>query len=176
MLRRYAPVLALFLVVTVVWLVVAIWVVFFGGPQSSHSHRIDQSVIPGLSVGGIALGDSRSSVVDTFGPDGGASHVRYDVGLLDVAYDARNHVAAVATSSPRLKTPSGVGVGATLAAIRDAYAGARCSAGSCVLLLLGTHTRFDTCGDAVVRIVEVARQGASAGASCSRARALANTS
>jgi hypothetical protein len=157
-LRHYLPALIACAAVVVVWLVVAVWVVFFGGPSSARKHRIDETVVPGLAVGGIALGDPRADVEDALGP---SSDGRYATGLLWVHYDARGRVEAVSTRSPRLRTAQGIGVGSSPAQVRRFYPQVRCDTPRrCRLRTQGTTTVFLSCPDGLVHVVEVAQPGA----------------
>lgn len=154
-LRRYLPALVLMAGVVAVWLVIAIWVVFLGGPSSARSHRIDTVIVPGSSVAGIALGDPRSGIEGRLGPSSSGAYV---VGLLQVDYGGDGRVSAISTRSPRLRTPEGIGVGARLADVKHVYPRALCPAAAhaCTLYTADATTRFLACPDGRVDDVMVA--------------------
>jgi hypothetical protein len=141
--------------VVVVWLAVAVWVVFYGGPSSARAHRIDTVIVPGSSVAGVSLGDQRSDVEGRLGASSTGSYV---VGLLQVDYGSDGRVSAISTSSPRLTTVEGVGVGARLAEVRHVYPRALCpvDAHACTLYTADASTRFLACGNDRVAAVQVA--------------------
>jgi hypothetical protein len=175
-LRRYLPLLVAAGALTLAWLAVAVWVVAFGGPSSARAHRIDQTIVAGASVGGVSLGDPRGDVLGRLGGDPAAAHQRYSVGLLDVVFGRDGRVAGLATRSPRLRTPEGVGVGATLARVHAVYRRAVCAHGYCAVLTPGARTTFDTCGGARVALVSLAAPGAGPQLSCSATNARSNAS
>jgi hypothetical protein len=97
------------------------------------------TIVPQDSIGGVALGTSRTAVVSALGPPARTRIVRSEVappfredrfGRLFVLYNSKNRtrgkVIAVTTRSRSERTATGVGVGSTRGEVRRGVEGVRC--------------------------------------------------
>jgi hypothetical protein len=105
-----------------------------GAPPSTGPGR-STLIVPTTSIGGVAIGDRRTDVEHLVGARNsrtnsyGVTYVHYDAYGLTVVYDRGlkingtisndQLVVLVSTSSPRFRTRSGVGVGSTLALLKQ---------------------------------------------------------
>ena len=107
-------------------------------------------VVPGHRIGPVAIGAERAPVEAAIGPGTVIARTpsplapgNRNIDEVRVAYpawavvatfftdEASSRARAVSTRSPRYRTPAGLGVGSTRAAIRAAHRRAACSASAC---------------------------------------------
>ena len=129
-------------------------------------------LVPGRSIGPLALGDERASIAARLGGDGvvirrtrnDAAPGNRNLDRVVVAYpalaltarfptdEASTQTTAVATRSPRYRTGAGIGVGATRAALLRAHPRTTCDGARCVLRRAAGLTRFHLAGGRVARV------------------------
>ena len=129
-------------------------------------------LVPGRSIGPLALGDERASIAARLGGDGvvirrtrndGAPGnrnldrvvVAYPALRLTVRFptdEASTQATGVATRATRYRTGAGIGVGATRAALLRAHPRTTCDGAVCVLRRPAGLTRFHLAAGRVTRI------------------------
>lgn len=90
-------------------------------------------------IAGIRLGMTQAAVRAKLGKPRSVQHGRNEFGSftqlgyrgLRVIFQGNRTVTAIRTTSPSERTPRGIGVGSTRAAVRARVAGVRCAAGHC---------------------------------------------
>ena len=136
-------------------------------------------IVPGRSIGAMALGDERATVAARQGDDGvviartpdPAHPGNRNLDAVLVAYpwlsitvrfptdEASTGATVVATRSARYRTAAGVGVGATRAALLSAHPAVKCTGNACRLAPGAGRkvTRFTLANGRVVRVAVSAK-------------------
>jgi hypothetical protein len=140
-------------------------------PAAGNPVPARTAILPGTALGPVAIGDERVPIENAIGPGKVirrfrtpgvpvpgevVRYPRFGIEVLYLTGEASAGAHRIRSTSPRYRTPRGIGVGSPRAAIVRAHPAARCGATACILVHRRTgftvETRFALSGGLVIRV------------------------